>query len=161
MSISYDLLVSYKTPRRIIARKLAEGPREDRALALVMGSCALLFVARFPIDARLAAEFPEIPLDARLTGGLFSLLFIAPLFFYLLAGFSGLLLRVFGGPKSFYGPRLALFWALLCTAPLMMLQGILSGFIGSGVITSAFGLVVFIAFLYIWLMGLIEVMAEQ
>jgi hypothetical protein len=38
MSISAEIVDSYKNARPVIARKLAQGPREDQALALVMGA---------------------------------------------------------------------------------------------------------------------------
>ena len=100
MSISTEIVDSYKNARPVIARKLAQGPREDRALALVMGASGLFFVASIPGNLRAAAINPDVPLEARLSGALLALLFIAPLIFYVLAGITGLILRLFGGPKG-------------------------------------------------------------
>ena len=41
MSISAEIVDSYNNARPVIARKLAQGPREDQALALVMGASGL------------------------------------------------------------------------------------------------------------------------
>ena len=160
MSISAEIVDSYKNARPVIARKLAQGPREDQALALVMGASGLFFVASIPGNLRAAAINPDVPLEARLSGALLALLFIAPLIFYVLAGITGLILRLFGGPKGLYGARIALFWALFCAAPLALLQSLISGFLGPVVLASAIGIGGFIVFLYIWIMGLTEVFKQ-
>jgi hypothetical protein len=51
---------------------------------------------------------------------------------------------------------LALFWALLCTTPVMLLQGLVAGFIGAGTGATVVGVLVFAAFLYLWINMLIE-----
>lgn len=132
MSVSRDIAAMYRGPGRVVARFLANGPREDRALAYLMGACGLMFIAQMPPLARRAHVTGE-DLNMLLGGALLAWLFIAPLFFYVLAWFAHLVARLLGGSGAFWSARLALFWALLAAAPLMLLLGLVGGFIGSGV----------------------------
>ncbi|MDZ4095891.1 MAG: YIP1 family protein [Paracoccaceae bacterium] len=157
MTITGDILESYRRPRVVIARKLAAGPREDRALAVLMAACGLMFVGQWPGLARAAHLDPAIPLDARIGGALLGTVFLLPPLAYALAGVSHLLARGLGGKGSHFGARLALFWSLLAISPLMLLQGLIGGFIGSGPGFTVLGLGVLAAFLYLWINGLIEV----
>lgn len=168
MPVVPDMLASWRRPRAVIARKLAEGPREDRALATLMGACGMIFVAQWPGLAReahltrIAAEAAGTPLDqvpslqALMGSRLMALVFIAPLFFYALAGISQLVARAMGGKGTGFGARLALFWALFCTTPLMLLQGLVTGFVGPGAGAGMVGMLVFAGFLYLWINMLIE-----
>src|SRR5690606_30694862 len=70
--------------------------------------------------------------DARIGGAMMGIMFLFPLFAYLIAALSHLIARMFGGKGSFYTARVALFWSLLATAPLMLFQGLVAGFIGQG-----------------------------
>lgn len=154
MSLTQDILQSYRAPRTVLRRRLGPEPREDRALAILMGACLLLFVAQWPGHARAAHLAPEVPLDARLTGALMGTIFLLPLLAYALAAASHLVLRAFGGRGTFHGARVALFWAMLAAAPPMLLNGLVRGMIGPGpaeVLTGAFAAA---AFLAIWLAGL-------
>lgn len=168
MPVVPDILASWRRPRAVIARKLAEGPREDRAIATVMGACALIFVSQWPGLAReahlmqIAAEAAGTPpdqvpsLQALMGSRLFALIFIAPLVFYVLAAISHLVARLFGGKGTGYGARLALFWALFCTTPFMLFNGLVAGFIGDGQAATVVGVGVFGGFLYLWINMLIE-----
>ncbi|EEW26365.1 YIP1 family protein [Rhodobacter ferrooxidans] len=156
MAISSDIVESYRHPRAVIRRRLDQGPREDRVLVLLMLACGLNFVAQWPGLARATYLDPSQPLEARLGGALLATLFLVPLIAYGVAGLSHLISKVFGGKGSGYGARLALFWAMLAAAPLMLLQGLVSGFIGAGSAQIAVGLVVLGGFLFIWLNGLVE-----
>jgi hypothetical protein len=66
------------------------------------------------------------------------------------------LAKLFRGRGTFYSARLALFWSLLVTAPLFLLNGLVAGFIGQGPASDATGLVTLLGFLVIWLACLIE-----
>lgn len=168
MPVVPDILASWRRPRAVIARKLAEGRREDRAIATLMGACGLIFVAQWPGLAReahltrLAAEAAGTPLDqvptlqALMGSRLMALVFIAPLFFFLLAAISHGVARLLGGKGTGFGARLALFWALFCTTPVMLLQGLVAGFIGAGTAATVVGGLVFAVFLYLWINMLIE-----
>lgn len=156
MAIIGDILASYRHPRAVIRAKLAAGVREDRALAALFGACGLIFVAQWPGLARAAYIDPSIPLEARLTGALLGAVFLLPLFAYALAALSHLLARGFGGKGTFFAARLALFWSLLAISPLMLLQGLVGGFMGAGPAFTTLGLGVLAAFVYLWVNAMIE-----
>lgn len=156
MSVTLDLLTAWRHPRRVIRAKLDQGPREDRALAVLMLACLLMFVAQWPVLSRAAYLDPSVPLDARVGGALMAQVFIVPLLAYAVAGASHLVARVFGGKGAFWGARAALFWALLAIAPAMLLQGLVGGFIGPGPALTVIGCLVLAAFLWIWLSMLAE-----
>lgn len=54
MAVTRDIVATYRGPGRVVARLLAMGQREDRALAFVMGFCVIAFVAQMPALARQA-----------------------------------------------------------------------------------------------------------
>jgi hypothetical protein len=150
MSVAGDILQSWRAPRAVIRRKLAQGPREDRALGTLMLACLLAFVAQWPGLVRAAAADPSIPLEARLGGALMGTMFLVPLIAYGLAAASRLALRAFGVDIGWHAARLALFWALLAVAPLMLAQGLVVAALGPGPVATAAGMAVAAAFLALW-----------
>lgn len=156
MPVTLDMLRSWRDPRGVIRTKLADGPREDRALATVMGACALIFVSQWPRLSREAFLQPEIPLEARMVGALMGAVFLLPLFLYALAAISHLVARAFGGKGTWFSARMALFWALLAVAPVMLLNGLVAGFLGQGAALTAVGFAVALGFFYLWINMLIE-----
>ena len=86
-------------------------------------------------------------------GCVLALLATVPVF-YALAALAHLVARLFGAKGSWYGARIALFWALLAVSPLMLLQGLVAGFLGQGVQLSLISGLVFVAFLAIWGAGM-------
>ncbi|WP_343078887.1 YIP1 family protein [Ostreiculturibacter nitratireducens] len=154
MGVASDIVATYRAPRRVVRRLLASGQREDRALAVLMGACLLLFVAQWPVAARAAYLEPDVPLEARLASAFLASMFILPLFAYAVAGISHLAARAFGGAGTFWRARIALFWALLAAAPLQLLYGLVGGFIGPGAQLRFIGFVVFGIFILIWGAGL-------
>lgn len=156
MTVTGDILATWRRPRDILRAKLDEGPREDRALAVLMGACSLMFVAQWPSLSRAATLDPSVPLDARIGGALMATIFILPVTLYALAAISHLIARLFGGKGSHYGARLALFWALLCLSPLLLLNGLVAGFLGQGTQATVVGLIVLAAFLWLWFTLLVE-----
>ncbi|WP_010138269.1 hypothetical protein [Oceanicola sp. S124] len=156
MSLMRNIASSYRTPGAVLEGLLSEGPREDRALALCMGGCVAMFVAQWPRLAR-EAHLSGEDLQMLLGGALLGLVFILPLVLYLLAGLSRLVARVLGGQGTGYGARLALFWALVAATPLMLLHGLVAGFIGPGAAKSLVGLLWLLAFGWIWLGGLLRI----
>ncbi|MFC2967367.1 YIP1 family protein [Acidimangrovimonas pyrenivorans] len=154
MTITGDIAESYRAPGRVVRRKLANGQREERALATLMGACGMAFVAQWPALARAAHLNPDVPLDARMGGALMGAIFLLPLLAYGLAALSHLVAKAMGGQGGWFGARLALFWALLAISPLMLLQGLVAGLVGPGPALSAVGFVVLAGFLWLWLGGL-------
>jgi len=150
MAVTVDIGATYRAPGQVMARLMAAGQREDRALVYVMGFCVLSFVAQMPILAR-KAHLEGTELNALLGGALLGTVFILPLALYLLAAMSHLVARTVGGKGTWFGARLALFWSLLASTPLILLHGLVAGFIGDGPVQIAVGLLWLAVFLWFWL----------
>ncbi|MCL6282145.1 YIP1 family protein [Ruegeria sp. 2012CJ41-6] len=153
MSVTADITATYRGPARVMQRLLAMGQREDRALAFLMGACALVFIAQMPRLAR-EAHLTGQELNMLLGGALLGWLIIAPLLFYVLAAFSHVLARLLGGKGEWYGARLALFWSLLASTPVLLLQGLVAGFIGPGPGLNLVGMAWIAVFFWFWIAGL-------
>ncbi|WP_170427652.1 YIP1 family protein [Ruegeria arenilitoris] len=153
MPVTSDIVATYRGPGRVVRRLLSLGEREDRALIFVMGFCVVAFIAQLPSLAR-RAHFEGLELNALMGASLFGTVFILPLFFYLLAFVSYGVARLFGARGTSYGARLALFWALLSSTPVLLLHGLVAGFIGSGLALKIVGAVWFFVFLWFWISGL-------
>ncbi|MEP4195911.1 MAG: YIP1 family protein [Aliishimia sp.] len=153
MGVASDIVATYRRPGRVMARLMAGGPREDRALALLICACALMFVAQMPKLARQSFQTGE-ELNMLLGGSLLAVVFIAPLLFYCLAGVSHLIAKLIGGQGGFWQARLVLFWSLLASTPLILLHGLVAGFIGPGPQMTLVGAIWFAVFLWFWVSGL-------
>jgi hypothetical protein len=156
MAITTDILESYRRPRAVLRRYLADGGNEARALAVLMGACLLIFVARMPGLARDAHFAPEVPLDARMGTTLFAMIFIVPLIAYGVAAASHGVALLFGGKGTFLSARMALFWSMLAISPMVLFQGLVRGLVGPGPGLTLIGLVVLAVFLVLWANALIE-----
>ncbi|WP_227268093.1 YIP1 family protein [Roseobacter weihaiensis] len=154
MAVTRNITATYRGPGRVVAGLLALGQREDRALAYLMAGCVVVFIAQMPRLAR-EAHLTGQDLNMMMGGTLLAWIFIAPLVLYCLAGISHLIARLFKGQGTHYGARLALFWALLAASPLMLLNGLVAGFIGPGLELQAVGFIWFVVFVWFWLGGLI------
>lgn len=157
MSVALDILRTYRAPREILRQRVSGGPREDRAIAVLLAACLLMGVAQWPYMRRVAFESPELPQEGLVASALFGWLFIAPLVFYALSGLSHVVARLFGGGASWYEARMALFWALLASTPLWLLNGLTRGFVGPGVEADVTGALALAAFLIFWVVGLVDV----
>lgn len=153
MPVTRDIVATYRGPGRVVRRLLDMGPREDRALAFVMAFCVIGFIAQLPGLAR-QAHLEGSELNMLMGGALLGSVFILPLLFYGLAWVSHLAARAFGRHGSSYGARLALFWALLASAPLVLLNGLVAGFIGPGPAQTLIGLLWVAIFVWFWFSGL-------
>lgn len=166
MAVTTDIVQTWRNPRAVYRRLLAVGQREDRAIAMLMAACFLVFVAQWPrlvrtsqgIDLPSGTEVPG--LDRLMSYEFMSWLMIWPLGFYALAALMVLALRVFGSKLTGYGGRLALFWALLAATPAMILFGLLRGLNGDVVATKLAGAVWIVALVVFWVQGL-RVAAEH
>ena len=153
MPVTTDIVATYRGPGRVVNRLLDMGPREDRALAFVMAFCVIGFIAQLPSLAR-RAHLEGSELNMLMGGALLGSVFILPLLFYLIAWISHLVARAFCGKGTGYGARLALFWALLASGPLVLLNGLVAGFIGPGAAQTLIGLMWVAIFVWFWLSGL-------
>lgn len=157
MAITTDMFMIWRRPDAVFRRKIGPDSTEGGALAVVMTACGLMFVAQWPQLSRqaylngMSPEADTLPgLQALMGITFFALIFIAPLVFYLVALLSGLVLRIVGWQIPPLKSRLALFWALLATTPLMLFQGLLTGFSGPGPVIASVGMVILVAFLWLW-----------
>ena len=131
MAVTSDIARTWSAPGTVVARHLAAGRREDRALVFLMLACLILFVARWPALSRQAtltgAELPQL-----VTYALFGALVVLPLVFYGLAALIFLIARAVWPGITPFAARLCLFWALLAASPAALLWGLANGFIGPG-----------------------------
>ena len=153
MSLVSDIMRSYRAPRQVVEKRLGF-VGEAGALATLMAAAALIFVSQWPNLAREAHLDPSIPLEARLGGALFGLLFVMPLIAYIAAGLIWAIMRFVTGHANALAVRFALFWALLAVTPLWLFHGFMTAFIGGNLIVDAIGLAVLVAFLAILIGGL-------
>ncbi|MEM6309017.1 MAG: YIP1 family protein [Pseudomonadota bacterium] len=156
MSVANDIVATYRGPGKVVSRLLALGPREDRAVAILMGACALMFVAQLPRLSR-DAHLVGGDLNMMIGGALMGWIFVAPLVFYLIAWISHVVLKIFGSAAGSWSSRIVLFWALLAATPFFLLLGLVQGFIGDGVQATVIAACWAIAFLWFWIVGLLRV----
>ena len=162
MAVTTDIIRTWRGPRAVMRDLLADGKREDRALAYLIVFCLLVFVAQWPRLARQAAGFDLAPgaeprdLLQMMTYELFAWITVWPLLLYALAGLSHLVAKLFRGRGTFYTARLALFWSLLASVPLLLLYGLMAGFLGPVAGTHLVGATWVAAFLWIWVQSMRE-----
>ncbi|MEP2640303.1 YIP1 family protein [Roseobacter sp.] len=154
MAVTRNIRLTYRNPGKILRGLLALGQREDRALAYLMAGCFVVFIAQMPRLAR-EAHITGQELDMLMGAALMAWIVIAPLMLYCLAALSHVVAKVFRGRGTFYGARLALFWALLAASPLMLLNGLVAGFIGPGLELQIVGFGWLCIFGWFWIGGLI------
>ncbi|SFK62323.1 YIP1 family protein [Shimia haliotis] len=155
MSVSRDIVATYRGPHKVVARLLSMGEREDRAFVILMAACAVTFIGQWPRLARQAHLTGE-ELNPLLGGALMGWLFIAPLLAYALAFLVHLIFKMFRGRQTAFGARLALFWAMLAASPLILLHGLVAGFIGEGTQLNVVGLFWIVCFLWFWMSGMFQ-----
>ena len=155
MSVTLDILRAWRSPRIVMRRFLDQGRREDRALAILMAGCFIIFVAQWPRLSRIAAGF-DVPagvtppeLSQLVAYEFLGWLMVWPLLLYVAGAVFHVLAKLVGGKGSFYSARLALFWSLLATAPVALLYGLCAGFLGPIGSTQLVG--------FIWMASLIAI----
>lgn len=154
MAVVSDIVKSWRSPRAVIAQHLRNRATEPFAFSLLVAFLILAFVALWPNMSREAFLQPDAPLMQRMLATGLALLASIP-FWYALAALSRIVARLFGGKGGYLGARLALFTALLSVAPLMLIQGVISGFAGPGQFTTGAGVIVLCGFIYLWINMLI------
>ena len=156
MSLTTDLVATWRRPRDVLRRHLARGRSEAFAFTLLLVFLILAFVGQWPIAARDAFLAGEPSATPRILALAYGVLILVPVA-YAVAALSRLVGKAVGGQGSWYGARVALFWALAATGPLLLLQGLVAGMIGPGPALSAMTWVAGLAFLWLWLTLLHEV----
>lgn len=153
MSVTDDMARMWRSPRPVVRRLMAAGPREDRSLAFLMAACLLVFLGQLPgLQRQAVLEGGDFTRAA--TYAFFAWMTIAPLLFYGLAAAGLLVARAFGLRVSGAGARLALFWAHLAAAPAWLLYGLMAGFNGASAGTNAVGAIWIAALAIFWIQGL-------
>lgn len=153
MAVTTDIAAMYRRPTPVVTRLLGMGPREDRALVFLMCFCTLGFVAQLPRLSR-QAHLTGQELDMLMGGALLGWIFILPLIFYAVAAISHAVARIFRGQGDWHGARMAMFWAALSSSPLMLLHGLVAGFIGPGAAANIVGTLWLAVFGWFWFTGL-------
>lgn len=155
MSVSRDMIRTWRAPRAVMRKLLGMGKREDRALAFLMGGCFIVFISQWPALARQAHITGE-EMSQLVAYSLLGWIFIWPLLFYGLAAVAHLIAKVLGGKGTFFTARLAMFWTLLATSPAGLFYGLLLGLNGAVAGTHFIGGLWLVAFAVILLLTLIE-----
>lgn len=155
MAVTSDITAAHIRPRAVMRSLLERGVREDRALAMLMAAAFVMFVAQWPFRAR-QAHIEGLDLTDLIQNDMFALIFVLPLLAYGIAALTHMIAKLFGGQGTWYEARLALFWAMLASSPLIVLAGLVKGFIGPGPENSMVGGLWFAVFLWIWLSSLWE-----
>jgi len=149
MTVTTDLVATWRRPRSILRQHLARGRSEPFALSFLLVFLALAFVGQWPVAAREAFLTGEPSASPRIMARALAVLATIPVW-YGLAALGHLAARAMGGQGTWYGARIALFWALASIGPLMLLQGLVAGMIGSGPALTLVTLLVGAAFLWLW-----------
>lgn len=125
MSLVSDIGAAYRGPRREMANQLTL-MTEPRILMLAFTFCLLTYVSRMPELSAIShmAEDDAATMQARFATLFVSSVIMAPLFLYLVAALSHLILRALGGQGTWQQARLALMWSALVTSPLVLISGV-------------------------------------
>ncbi|MDG1739627.1 MAG: YIP1 family protein [Paracoccaceae bacterium] len=148
MSVTNDIVAAYRRPGKVMARHIQSGAGEDRALIFIMASCVVVFISNLPVISR-TSYLEQVDMGPLLGASGLAWLFVAPLIFYILAFVLGVLLRILQCKASWFHIRLALFWTMMATTPLILLNGLVGGMIGPGPQQNIVGACWFAAFLWI------------
>ncbi len=156
MAVTDDIVATYRGPTAVARRILAGERHEARALAYLLAALIVAYIALWPALSRtdvLAGPDGPVPMTQRMVAAFLGTLALLPVF-YLVAALSRIVAGLFGGRGSYFSARLVLFWALLASTPLMLLRGLVAGFIGPGPQLSVVSGATFAVFLWFWFSGL-------
>lgn len=162
MAVTNDIVRTWRRPRAVMRDLLKQGKREDRAIAYLMISSLLIFVAQWPRLRRTAEGFEpsswpsDVNFEGMMTYTFYGVVIILPLAMYGLAALSRIVAMLFGGAGNWYSARLALFWTMLATSPLILFYGLVRGLIGPGAQSTVLGALWAVAFGFIWVQCLRE-----
>ena len=155
MSILPDIVESWRAPGRVVRRHLGRPRSEAFIFTFLFTFLLVAYIGQWPVAARFSHLNPEVPMMQRMVAAALGLMTTIPLW-YGLAALSRLVAGLFGGRGSWYGARLALFWALASITPAMLLMGLATAFLGQGRQTTLLGAVIGVVFLLRWIVMLRE-----
>ena len=141
MSVTRDMVLALRHPRRAARRQLSGAVGEERAFGYLAMACGLIFLGQWPRMITSGQLTSDVPLEARIAATMLGWIFFAPLFFYALAGVLRLLGKLTGGQGTWLRSRIALFWSLLVASPLWLIYGLCVAILPEGLILAAVGLV--------------------
>ena len=156
MSVVSRVLLTYRSPSRAFDLMYGRPIDESSSLGYLMGACIFTYVAQWPYLAR-QAHLDGFDLQTSLAASLLAWLLIAPLLLYTLALFVYFFHKVLGGGKSSVQIRMGLFWSFFAASPLMMLLGIVKGFLGSGTAENIVGFAWLVMLAYFIFLSLIHI----
>ena len=150
MSVVINISKTYYKPIQTYSKLFASGASEKENLAYLVGGCFISFIAEWPAQARLAFTNQQ-PVDELMGAILLSNLFLLPLIFYLISMFVYFFAKISRSDILGIEVRLIIFWAYLAATPILLLVGLVEGFLGKNFqyfIISGVWLSVFLAFIY-------------
>ena len=156
MALTADILQSWRHPGQVVRRLRAAGKSEPFVFTFLFVFLLMAFVANAPYVSRQATLNPEVALVPGLFGSALGLLATIPLF-YGLAALGHLVARLMGGQGGWYDGRLALFWALACVTPPMLMLGLVRAMLGDVPAVTYMGFAIFFAFAGLYSLMLKEV----
>ena len=152
MSLINNIVKSYWRPQDVFDDFHHHEFGESHALGFLTGGCAMAFTSHWPTLAR-KSHLTSEPLDMMLGGALFGWVFVAPLLLYMLAAALSVCLAILGLRRKGRLVRLSLFWAFLASGPIMLVYGLVSGFLGQGTASSGLGLLWIAVFIWFLVCG--------
>jgi len=155
VALTQDILATYKVPGRVVSRFLAQGRNEVRVLLFVLIAGALMFIATSPYQARAAELSDEVPFMARMYWSAFFYIMIMPMLFYAFAGIIYGVAKIARRQVTGYEIRFTLVWALLGASPVMLILGLVAGFIGPSPVLQLVGFIWIAVFGWFWVVGLL------
>tara|TARA_B100001093_G_scaffold517378_1_gene598764 strand:+ start:287 stop:772 length:486 start_codon:yes stop_codon:yes gene_type:complete len=152
MSLIFNIVQSYWKPQEVFDNFSYQKFSESHALGFLAGGCAIAFMSHWPTLVR-QSHLTSEPLNMMLGGALFGWIFVAPLLFYILASVLSICLAILGLRRQGRLVRLSLFWAFLASGPIMLIYGLVSGFLGQGATSNGLGLLWMVFFLWLVVCG--------
>ena len=141
MSVVSNVIYTYRSPSKAFEFMYGRPTNEATSLGYLMGACFLTYVAQWPYLAR-QSYLEDFDLQTSLAASLLAWLLIAPLLLYCVA-ILVYFFRVLGGGKTSGQIRVGLFWSFFAATPMMMLFGLVKGFLGSGTAENVVGFLVY------------------
>ncbi len=154
MQLFADIVQTYRDPRVVMARKMKQGLGEERLLGYLLIACLISFFLRIPELVLLGEGAGTEKMAAQIGAAFATSMIFGPLFFYGLAGGSGLVLRAIGRIFTWKDVRLALFWCLFALQPVVFVVILLKTFVGAPLVGSLFSTAVALGFTAVWLLSL-------
>ena len=153
MSLIKNIMDSYFRPSHIFSTMYSDCKGESTALAFLSLGCCITFLSNWPVLMRRSLVENQ-PLEVLLGGALLAWLFLAPLLFYFFAWLLSIILKIIGFQARGLFVRLTLFWGFLASTPILLIFGLVGGYIGDGLLYRVIGVLYWIALIRFIFIGL-------